>query len=112
MSLSLKTRRIGNRLVIDIVGRLTVLDQGLSHLVLNCIKGGDLHFVLNMKELSYLDSSELAQLLSIHAAVKEAGGTLVLSAPNPEIRKMLDITKLETVFEIITDDRWLTRDSA
>ena len=103
MSLSLKTHRIGNRLVIDMVGRLTVLDQSLQSLVRDCIKGGDRNFVLNMTQLSYLDSSELAQLVSIHASIKEAGGSLVLAAPNPQILKMLDITKLESVFEIVPD---------
>ena len=104
MGISYTSRTIGNVLVIDMAGRLTVLDQSLKDVVMEFIKAGNLHFVLNMKKLSYIDSSELGQLMSIHAAIKEAGGSLRLLAPSAQIRQLLNITRLETVFEIIDDE--------
>jgi|KBSMisStandDraft_5_1062788.scaffolds.fasta_scaffold3076840_1 anti-sigma B factor antagonist len=104
MGVSLTSRKVGNVLVIDMAGRLTVLDQSLKDKVLETIKAGDRQIVLNMKELSYIDSSELGQLMSAHAAVKEAGGSLRLLAPSPQVRQLLNITRLETVFDVIDDE--------
>jgi anti-sigma B factor antagonist len=104
MGVSLTSRRVGNALVIDVTGRLTVLDQSLKDKVLECVKAGDRQIVLNMKDLSYIDSSELGQLMSAHAAVKEAGGNLHLLAPSAQIRQLLNITRLETVFDVIDDE--------
>ena len=108
MGISLTSRRVGNVLVVDMAGRLTVLDQSLKVRVLESVKAGDQNIVLNMKQLSYIDSSELGQLMSIHAAVKEAGGNLRLLSPSTQIRQLLNITRLETVFEVIDDESRLS----
>ena len=46
MGVVLKSRKVGDVLVVDMAGRLNVLDQGLRELVLEGLKAGSRHFVV------------------------------------------------------------------
>ncbi|MFJ5074820.1 STAS domain-containing protein [Streptomyces sp. NPDC088553] len=54
------------------------------------------HLVLDLSGLDFMDSSGLNVLIrSVHRA-REAGGDLYLAAPNPAVRRILEITGLTT----------------
>ncbi|WP_329274759.1 STAS domain-containing protein [Streptomyces sp. NBC_00691] len=54
------------------------------------------HLVLDLTALEFMDSSGLNVLIrSVHRA-REAGGDLYLAAPNPAVRRILDITGVTT----------------
>jgi len=104
MGVVLKSRKVGDVLVVDMAGRLNVLDQGLRELVLEGLKAGSRHFVVNMKDLSYMDSSELGQFMFLHTSIKEANGSLKLLRPSAQFRQLLSITKLDKIFDVIDDE--------
>lgn len=50
-----------------------------------------------------ITSTALAKLLALHNHVKAAGGRLTLANPKPVIRKVLAVSRLDTVFDITSD---------
>jgi anti-sigma B factor antagonist len=58
------------------------------------------NLVLDLKELSFIDSSGLAALVAGFKAATEAGGTLKLAHIGPQVAEVLSLTRLDRVFEI------------
>ena len=107
MSLSLIPREIQSGLMIEVSGRYTIFDETLRQAVLEFLKSGKRHFVLNMSSVSYVDSYGLGELVRLYNSVKKADGRLQLLAPSERVRTLLRMTKLDTVFEILDDDSGL-----
>ena len=60
--------------------------------------------ILELEECGYCDSAGLHCLLSASMSTKEQGGGLKLIRPSERIRKLLDLTKLSSVFDIYTTE--------
>lgn len=99
MSLSIEIRRIEDVVVLELSGRLSVLEPHLRQLARELIEQGERHFVINLANVSLLDLSGLGQLCSIYTAAHNRGGNMKLLKPTPRIKKLLSITKLDSVFE-------------
>jgi anti-sigma B factor antagonist len=99
MSLSIEIRRVERAVVLELFGRLSVLQQDLRQLVWLLIQEGERNFIINLANVSYLDNSGLGQLCWIYTVSKNRGGDMKLLKPTPRIRKLLNVTKLDTVFE-------------
>lgn len=50
--------------------------------------------VVNLAELRYIDSSGLGALIGARTAYSARGGDLLIAAPRPEVRHILEITRL------------------
>jgi anti-sigma B factor antagonist len=61
---------------------------------------GSKKIIVNLGEVSYIDSSGLGELLCAFTAVKKAGGELKLLNATKKISDLLVITKLVTVFDV------------
>jgi anti-sigma B factor antagonist len=90
-------------LVIEISGRLSVLDYKLKETVRQLLTAGHRQFILKMSDVSYLDSCGLGELVCIYTSVRNSGGSLRLLSPSERARKLLNTTKLDTVFDILDD---------
>jgi anti-anti-sigma factor len=101
MSLSLTTRHIGDVLVIDLAGKVTLYDQSLHQFVRQSLSDGARRLVLNLRDVFYMDSAGLGQLVTMYTTVLSAGGSLRLLAPSERVRHLLDLTKLDTIFTIL-----------
>ena len=104
MALSLIPRHVGSFLVIDMAGKLTMYDEGLRDCVRQSLEAGERQFVLNLREVSYMDSAGLGQLVVAYTRIINAGGTFRLLAPGPRVRRLLEITKLDSVFTILDNE--------
>ena len=97
--------RVGNdTVVLDMKGRLWVLDLPLRDQVNALLQQGCAFFVLNIAEVDYIDSSGLGQLISIWASVRKLGGNVVLLRPIPRVRRLLATTCLQTIFDVFEDE--------
>jgi anti-sigma B factor antagonist len=105
MSLSIEIRRIEHAVVLELSGRLSVLQQELRRLVWELIQGGERTFVINLANVTYMDSSGLGQLCWIYTVAMNRGGSMKLLRPTPRVRQLLNITKLDTVFETFDSER-------
>ena len=60
--------------------------------------------VVNLKSVTYVDSSGLATLVEILKNIRQYGGKLKLSNLSPKIKSLFEITKLEKLFDIQPDE--------
>src|SRR6516162_3037146 len=99
MSLSIEHRKIDHVVIMELAGRVSVLDSSLRKLAEDLVERGERYFVMNLANVSYLDNSGLGQLCLIYTIVRNRGGDVKLLKPTERIRKVLSITKLDSVFE-------------
>jgi anti-anti-sigma factor len=62
------------------------------------LAAGATHFLLDLQELEYLDSSGLGALVALHRQVAARAGEVRLQHPQPAIRGILELTRLDRVF--------------
>ena len=114
MSVKIGTRQVGDITVIDVSGRIT-LGEGSSALrdVLRDLTAkGNKKILLNLSDVSYIDSSGIGELVSGFTTVANAGGTLRLLSLTKRVKDLLQITKLYTVFEVHDDEAHAVRSFA
>ena len=102
MSVKLTTRQIGDVSVVDVAGRIT-LGEGSSALrdsVRDMVSKGQKKILLNLGEVSYIDSSGIGELVSAFTTVTNGGGQLKLLNLTKRVKDLLQITKLYTVFDV------------
>jgi len=99
MSLSIEIRRVDHVIILELSGRVSVLDSNLRQLTQELVERGERYFIINLANVSYLDNSGLGQLCLIYTVARNRGGDMKLLKPTPRIKKLLHITKLDTVFE-------------
>ena len=92
----------GEVTVIKITGDIT-LNQGgdilLKDKVQSLLQQGQRKLVLDLGNVSYVDSAGLGQLVQIHATTKSKGGALRLANVTKRLKDLLVVTKLVTVFD-------------
>jgi anti-sigma B factor antagonist len=101
MDIKIEERLIGQVTVLDIVGRLAI-DQGVERLkdkINSLISQERTHIVLNLKNVPYIDSVGLGQLVAAFGSVKKTSGALKLLNVNSRNHDLLSITRLVTIFE-------------
>ena len=106
MSVKLTTRQIGDVTMIDAAGRIT-LGEGSSTFrdsIKELVGKGHKKILLNLGEVSYIDSSGIGELVSGFTTVSNAGGQLKLLKLTKRIQDLLQITKLYTIFEVFDDE--------
>ena len=111
MSVKLSTRQVGNVTVIDVAGRIT-LGEG-SSVILDAIRDqtakGNKKILLNLSNVSYIDSLGIGELVAGFTSVANAGGTVKLLGLTKHVKDVLQITKLYTVFEVFDDEETALR---
>ena len=114
MSAKLTTRKVGDVTVIDAVGRIT-LGEGASSFrdtIRDLVAKGDRKILLNLAEVTYIDSSGIGELVAGFTTVTNQGGRLKLLSLTKRIKDLLQITKLYTVFEVFEDEAEAVRSFA
>jgi anti-sigma B factor antagonist len=99
--MEMHSRDVGGVAVVDLVGRMTSSDGAgvLAARVARLMAEGHTQVVLNLAQLSYMDSSGLGEMVSCYSKVCKAGGTIRLAETTARIQDLLAITRLVTVFE-------------
>jgi anti-sigma B factor antagonist len=102
MSMKVATRQVDGVTILDLNGRIT-LGEGsvtLRDAIHDAIAKGAKHILLNLANVSYIDSSGIGELVSAFTSVKNSGGELKLLNLTKKVHDLLQITKLYTVFDI------------
>ena len=106
MSVKLTTRQVGDVTVVDAAGRIT-LGEGASvfrDTIRDLAAKGNKKLLINLSEVSYIDSSGIGEMVSAFTSVTNAGGQLKLIGLSKRVKDLLQITKLYTVFEAFDDE--------
>src|SRR5579883_347742 len=104
MPLKIVQRGAGDVVILDLTGRLWILDLPLRDLVNGLLAEGKQYFVLNLTGVEYMDSSGLGQLVSIWTSIRNKKGHMTVLRPSKRLARLLEITRLDTVFEIVQDE--------
>ena len=106
MSVKLTTRQVGDVTVVDAVGRITLGDGASTFrdTIRDLAAGGKKKLLLNLAEVSYIDSSGIGELVSAYTTVRNQGGELKLLKLTKKVHDLLQITKLYTVFDVKDDE--------
>ena len=106
MSLIVKTRRVDNIVIMDLSGKLTIGEpvMQLRDALRAQVAGGDSKFIVNLGDVSYVDSSGLGELVSSYTTVRNKGGDVKLLKLTAKIKDLLQMTKLLTVFDVYDDE--------
>ncbi len=102
MSIKLDVRQVGDVAVVDVAGRI-ILGEGSSALrdsLRDMVSKGQKKILLNLGEVSYIDSSGIGELVSGFTSVTNNGGQLKLLSLTKRVKDLLQITKLYTVFDV------------
>jgi len=106
MKMTASTRLVGGVTIVDLYGRIVLGEgsAGVRDLVRNLIKEGNKKILLNLRDVDYIDSSGLGELVSAFTSARSQGGELKLLNLTKRVRALLQITKLSTVFDITDDE--------
>ena len=106
MSMKATTRQVDSITVIDLSGRIT-LGEGctqLRQLIRDLLGKGTKNILVNLADVTYIDSSGIGELVSAFTAVSNQGGQLKLLNLTKKVHDLLQITKLYTVFDVHDDE--------
>ena len=94
MSVQLTTRQVGDVTVIDAAGRITLGDgsSAFRDLIKDMVGKGNKKILLNLGEVSYIDSSGIGELVSAYTTVSNSAGDLKLLNLNKRVKDLLQIT--------------------
>src|SRR5450432_3704944 len=100
------TRQVDGITIVDLSGRIT-LGEGsvvLRDTIKDLLGKGQKKILLNLGDVSYIDSSGIGELVSAFTSVRNQGGDLKLLNLTKKVHDLLQITKLYTVFDVKEDE--------
>ena len=106
MTMKSSTRQVDGVSIVDCSGRIT-LGEGsviLRDTVRELLSKGQKKILLNLGEVTYIDSSGIGELVSAFTTVRNQGGELKLLNLTKKVHDLLQITKLYTVFDVKDDE--------
>ena len=110
-SMKLNVRQIGQVAVVDLTGKFTVGegDAVLREGVFKLLQSDRKQILLNLREVPYIDSSGLGEMVACYKGAREKNGTVKLLNPSEKVNELLQITRLEEVFETYRDEETALR---
>ena len=109
--MKLTARQVGDVTVVDAAGRITLGDgaSAFRDTIRDLAGGGHKKLLLNLAEVSYIDSSGIGEMVSGFTTVTNQGGQVKLLNLTKRVKDLLQITKLYTVFEVFDDEAHAVR---
>jgi anti-sigma B factor antagonist len=96
--------------VMDITGSITLAEASeLSEMIRDLVRKGRKQIILNLRDVEYLDSSGIGQLVSGYATVKRTGGELRILHLSKKVKDLLSVTSLYKIFEEFPDEQSAVR---
>ena len=95
-------RMVGDVTVVEITGDITLSKGGdvmIKDKVNSLLQQGNRKLLLDLGNVSYVDSAGLGQLVQVYATTSHNGGSLKLLRVTKRLKDLLVLTKLLTVFE-------------
>jgi anti-sigma B factor antagonist len=105
--MQLSERTIGDVVIVDVSGKVTLGEGGdaiLSDKFRSLLQQGQTKLLLNLGDVSYVDSAGLGAIVHSYVTVKNQGGALKLVNVTNRLKDLLSITKLLLVFETFDDE--------
>lgn len=106
MALKITNREVSGVTVLDLDGRIVLGEESnaLREAVRNQLNSSTKKIVLNMKNVTYIDSAGLGTLVAAFHSARNQGATLKLANLGSKFQEVLQVTKLITVFDVFDNE--------
>jgi anti-sigma B factor antagonist len=106
VALRMTDRDVNGVAVVEIEGRIVLGEESnaFRERVKGLLAGGKKKIVLDMKNVTYIDSAGLGTLVASFHSARSQGATLKLANLGSKFREVLQVTKLYTVFETFDNE--------
>lgn len=104
MKHTIKTER--GTLLLHLEGDLIGEQSGIEiiDMVNNYINDGILKLAVDLSKVRYMNSSGIGVLITLLTKLRNAGGEMAIINPSEQIKKLLIITKLNTIFKVYASE--------
>ncbi len=104
--LSIRNRRVGGVTIMDLTGKIVIGDsnRALHSALREAAESDRRDVIVNLGNVSAIDSSGLGELVAGFASLERSGGSLKLLNLPDRINELMTITKLHTVFDVFDDE--------
>ncbi|NIM13417.1 MAG: anti-sigma factor antagonist [Candidatus Aminicenantes bacterium] len=102
----IEKRKKGDVLILDLKGKILIGD-GIDELrdsINSANKENESKILLNFRDVPYLDSTGLGEVVRSYTSITKEGGTVKIVNLTNKVRDLLSVTKLLTVFETFEDE--------
>ena len=104
----IRQRTVGSIAVLDVIGRMVLGERTNDTLFRNAVteqlSAGKGQLIVNLAQVTQVDTSGLTALVTAHVTAAKRGGALKLANPAKRIRDLLEITRLNTLFEVFDSE--------
>lgn len=104
--MKIEKRKKNDVVIFDLKGKI-LIGEGIEQLreaINSTIKEKETKILLNFKDVPYLDSTGLGEVVRSYTSVKKEGGSVKIINLTQKVRDLLSVTKLITVFETFEDE--------
>jgi len=104
--MKIRTRHLGSVVCLDVQGRLVATDEDdrLKEKVSHLLFENHRKIVLNLEEVSQVDTTGLSALVAIRHVVDRSAGQIKLLNLPPRVHDLLVVTRLITLFEVVDSE--------
>lgn len=99
----------GDVIILSLIGELMGGDEAkkFQERIYSAIKNEEVHFILDMCEVKWMNSSGLGMIMGALTTLRSSGGDLKLACVSDRVRRPIIVTKLDSVLKM-----YLTADEA
>jgi anti-sigma B factor antagonist len=100
-------RQVGPVTIVDLRGDigLGAASLTLRRTIRDLIESGQTKILLNFSQVDSMDSAGVGELAGAYLPVKSKGGELKFLNPTKKVHRVLQVTQLDKVFEVYTDEQ-------
>ena len=106
MAVSFQTKNLGDVCVVSPEGKIVIGDEvgALREKIKELLEGGNKNILINLANVSYIDSTGVGALVGSFTTIRNQGGQMKLSNLSQRVRDILLVTKLLTVFDVYENE--------
>ena len=105
--LRIAQRTLGAVVIVEITGRLLYDDEGERELraqISALVGAGERNILVDLSAVDHMDSGSVGTLVAVHLHTLKRGGRLKILNPSERVRRVLQMTRLESVFEVFDSE--------
>ncbi len=104
--LNISTRQSGGVTIVDLSDKIALgeSNRALHEAIKGLIDGGNKNILLNLANVTVIDSSGLGELVAGYASAERNGGAMKLANLSDRFIELIHITKLYTVFDVYDNE--------
>lgn len=105
-NLKITERRNDSVIILDLAGKIRLGESNLElhNSLRQLVEKGEKKILLNLAEVTHIDSSGLGELVAGYTTLQKNGGDLKLLHLTERVNELMMITKLLTVFDVFESE--------